>query len=150
MSSGPSSMSWPDSCAANLASTAFFFDTNAAPLVAFAIRMRAIRAFCNFRKVDVRDVVQSFNDFVSSRSSHDLSGCRPLNLRDRSKFRVLPKSQRVAANGYRFDAIPLPLSGPTSPEKAAEFFIKLELTGFWPSFRCELILFMGFEFEKRV
>lgn len=41
-----SSNSIPDSCAANRASAAFFLLTNAAPLDAFAIRIRAKRAFC--------------------------------------------------------------------------------------------------------
>jgi len=42
-------MSNPDSCAAIRASAAFFFDTNAAPEDAFAMRIRAKRAFCNKR-----------------------------------------------------------------------------------------------------
>lgn len=37
----------PDSCAARRASAAFFLLTNAAPEDAFAIRIRARRAFCN-------------------------------------------------------------------------------------------------------
>lgn len=40
----------PDSCAAKRASAAFFLLTNAAPEDAFAMRMRANRAFCNFQQ----------------------------------------------------------------------------------------------------
>ena len=50
MSSGPSSMSSPASTAASLASVAFFLLTNAAPEVALAILIRAIRAFCSVEK----------------------------------------------------------------------------------------------------
>lgn len=42
-----SSTGMPAAFAAILASAAFFLDTNAAPEVAFAICMRASRAFCN-------------------------------------------------------------------------------------------------------
>lgn len=47
-----SSMSRPLSWAAIRASAAFFFVTKAAPLEAFAMRMRASRAFCNERKAN--------------------------------------------------------------------------------------------------
>ena len=45
-----SSKGKPAALAAILASAAFFLDTNAAPEVAFAIWMRASRAFCNHKK----------------------------------------------------------------------------------------------------
>ena len=45
-----SSKGKPAALAAILASAAFFLDTNAAPEVAFAIWMRASRAFCKYKK----------------------------------------------------------------------------------------------------
>ena len=51
-----SSKGKPAALAAILASAAFFLDTNAAPEVAFAIWMRASRAFCNHKRDTYFDI----------------------------------------------------------------------------------------------